>query len=182
MLIILHPCSSRFPRRAPKLTSPYIHVPALRPSPTKSYCTLSNSYSTVCVPKHTILGPGCTDRVSHSHSVIDASTRPIHAACVHAILSASAAVGRRVPQWDRVPSHSGTEYPSMSTVPGPVTHVQTQRSQLTVSFSCSLSQTTPSLDCSCYFTQPQSPNSIFLISQRVEISVPETVLRAIIDV
>ena len=56
-LIILHLCSSPLPRAATELTSPYIHVLALRPHH-KSYCTLSNSYCTLCVPKHTILGPG----------------------------------------------------------------------------------------------------------------------------
>ena len=48
-LIILHPCSSPLSRTTPELISPYVHVPVLRPL-TKSYCTL-------CVPKHTILGP-----------------------------------------------------------------------------------------------------------------------------
>ena len=43
-------------RAAPKLTSPYVHVPE-RP-PHKIICTLSNSYCTLCVPKHSILGPG----------------------------------------------------------------------------------------------------------------------------
>ena len=67
LLIILHPLLlSPLSRSSAAHLS--IHTRAgAAPSPsqnhtahfTKSYCTLSNSYCTLCVPKHTILGHGC---------------------------------------------------------------------------------------------------------------------------